>query len=240
MSTVCDNPTFTLDQLINELYSLNSQQTDNATTTRLVPTVCVQQVQPEQVQQVQPEQVQHVQQVSPEQVQPSSEQPSSVPNNRRSRRRRSSSSKRMTVCSAKRKRAIKKEEKDTVVVPQECVNTVDTVGWVQEAVRDAPSVTWFNTDAGLQYTVRNTNNHGPALIKLQLFEDNMLKHSSSVYTEFKTVTYNRAKQLSANLNNLWVDQQTGNPKVNDLERSVMTIPAWRYATSTCTNKRKRV
>lgn len=125
-----------------------------------------------------------------------------------------------------------KQQQNIITAP---VSDTSFAGWTVKPTNDAPIVTWTNLDSGFQYTVQNPDNCGQCLTKIQVYENGMLTHVSGVYLNRKTEAYNTLQNLLATLENLWVNRQTGSPKIDNLTCTKTPIAAWRrrpYSVST--------
>lgn len=134
----------------------------------------------------------------------------------------SSSRKRSRKTASSRKRKI-----TPVTLPA----TDDWTNWTVKPINDAATIAWTDCEAGYQRTVQNPNNCGTTLLKIQLFENGVAKHVSAVYVEPGTKVYNSMTNLVTNLEDMWVDRETGMPKVEGIVRTSMPLAAWRYTQS---------
>lgn len=106
-------------------------------------------------------------------------------------------------------------------------------GWLIKQMNDAPVISWSDFDSGFQFNVQNPHNRGKYLLKLQLFENNVMKHISGIYINPETngEVYTALTSLISLLENLWVDRQTGASKVNNVMRSMVPLADWRLNSS---------
>lgn len=120
--------------------------------------------------------------------------------------------------------------------------TNDTANaWEMKPPNDAPAVSW--TDSNFQYAIWNPANYGSLLVKIQVYKNDRLTHSSGIYMNETGKMYETLRELTTQLENEWVDRNTGVPKFDGLIRTAMPLSTWRqHNTVVSTNegvKRKR-
>lgn len=101
-------------------------------------------------------------------------------------------------------------------------------GWIIKAPVDLPIVSWV--DSGYQYNVQNSMNYGNVMIKLQVFDNNHPVHSCGLYINKDDKVYRALTNLTNELENLWVNKISGEPKQQGLIQTMVSIPAWRKPT----------
>lgn len=103
-------------------------------------------------------------------------------------------------------------------------------GWTMkknDVPSDSPSLSW--TAKGYQYTVKNPSNCGNILLKFSLFKGGRPTHTCGLYLdeERDSEIYMCLTDLCTRLENLWVNSETGVPKINGINRIATPLPAWR-------------
>ena len=101
------------------------------------------------------------------------------------------------------------------------------IGWTvnTEVPTDSPVISW--SSGNCLYSVKNPANYGSVLLKLAVFHNGHPTHSCGLYLEEADETYKRLNDLLTMLGNMWVDHNTGVPKVDGITRTVTPLPAWR-------------
>jgi len=126
----------------------------------------------------------------------------------------------------------------------EVANNEKIGGWTVRPANDAPVVSWVDNE--FQYTVRNPDNYGNVLLKVNAYNNGVLIHSCGLYLndDKEDEIYTTLKSLLTQLENMWVDRNTGTPKIDGITQYITRLSKWRQTVAKdCTTvvggKRKR-